>query len=90
MGSGDDMFRIWSGPGGSSHKEPLPGTRSHRAHGRIFMRNRMGYLRIAWTLGRPLRSRYVSGQLVAYDGGTTSFRRPSRLAPHAGGLCDQL
>lgn len=29
MGSGDDMFRIWSGPEGSSHKEPLPGTRSH-------------------------------------------------------------
>lgn len=33
MGSGDDMFRTWSGPEGSSHKEPLPGTRSHRAHG---------------------------------------------------------
>ena len=30
-GSGDDMFRIWSGPGGSSHKGPLPGTRILRA-----------------------------------------------------------
>lgn len=36
MGSGDDMFRTWSGPEGSSHKEPLPGTRSHRAHGAFF------------------------------------------------------
>lgn len=37
MGSGDDMFRIWSGPEGSSHKEPLPGTRSHRAHGALLL-----------------------------------------------------
>ena len=36
MGSGDDMFRTWSGPEGSSHKEPLTGTRSHRAHGGVF------------------------------------------------------
>ena len=36
MGSGDDMFRIWSGPGGSSHKEPLPGTRIHRGHAALF------------------------------------------------------
>lgn len=36
MGSGDDMFRTWSGPEGSSHKEPLTGTRSHRAHGAFF------------------------------------------------------
>ena len=36
MGSGDDMFRIWSGPEGSSHKEPLTGIRSHRAHGAFF------------------------------------------------------
>ena len=27
MGSDDDMFRIWSGPEGSSHKEPLSGIR---------------------------------------------------------------
>ncbi len=33
MGSDDDMFRIWSGPEGSSHKEPLSGIRIHRAHG---------------------------------------------------------
>ena len=32
MGSDDDMFRIWSGPEGSSHKEPLSGIRIHRAH----------------------------------------------------------
>lgn len=31
MGSDDDMFRIWSGPEGSSHKEPLSGIRIHRA-----------------------------------------------------------
>ena len=31
------MFRIWSGPEGSSHKEPLTGIRSLRAHGRFFM-----------------------------------------------------
>ena len=30
MGSDDDMFRIWSGPEGSSHKEPLSGIRIHR------------------------------------------------------------
>ena len=36
MGSGDDMFRTWSGPGGSSHKEPLPGTRIHRGHRAFF------------------------------------------------------
>lgn len=36
MGSDDDMFRIWSGPEGSSHKEPLSGIRIHRAHGRFF------------------------------------------------------
>ena len=36
MGWGDDMFRTWSGPEGSSHKEPLTGTRSHRAHGAFF------------------------------------------------------
>ena len=33
MGSDDDMFRIWSGPEGSSHKEPLSGIRIHRATG---------------------------------------------------------
>lgn len=37
MGSDDDMFRIWSGPEGSSHKEPLPGIRIHRVHGRFFI-----------------------------------------------------
>lgn len=31
MGSGDATPRTWSGPGGSSHKGPLAGTRSHRA-----------------------------------------------------------
>ena len=36
MGSDDDMFRIWSGPEGSSHKEPLSGIRIHRAHGLYF------------------------------------------------------
>ena len=36
MGSDDDMFRIWSGPEGSSHKEPLSGIRIHRAHGLSF------------------------------------------------------
>ena len=36
MGSDDDMFRIWSGPEGSSHKEPLSGIRIHRA--RFFAR----------------------------------------------------
>ena len=30
------MFRIWSGPEGSSHKEPLSGIRIHRAHGLSF------------------------------------------------------
>ena len=30
MGSDDDMFRIWSGLEGSSHKEPLSGIRIHR------------------------------------------------------------
>ena len=38
MGSDDDMFRIWSGPEGSSHKEPLSGIRIHRAHGHFFAR----------------------------------------------------
>ena len=38
MGSDDDMFRIWSGPEGSSHKEPLSGIRIHRAHGLYFAR----------------------------------------------------
>ena len=37
MGSDDDMFRIWSGPEGSSHKEPLSGIRIHRAHGRFLV-----------------------------------------------------
>ena len=32
MGSDDDMFRIWSGPEGSSHKEPLTGIRIHPTH----------------------------------------------------------
>ena len=32
MGSGDALFRTWSGPGGSSHKEPRAGARSHRMH----------------------------------------------------------
>ena len=36
MGSDDDMFRIWSGPEGSSHKEPLSGIRIHRVHGLSF------------------------------------------------------
>ena len=31
------MFRIWSGPEGSSHKEPLSGIRIHRAHGRFLV-----------------------------------------------------
>jgi hypothetical protein len=37
MGSDDDMFRIWSGPEGSSHKEPLSGIRIHRVHGRFLV-----------------------------------------------------
>ena len=37
MGSDDDMFRIWSGPEGSSHKEPLSGIRIHRAHVRFLV-----------------------------------------------------
>lgn len=37
MGSDDDMVRIWSGPEGSSHKEPLSGIRIHRAHGRFLV-----------------------------------------------------
>lgn len=37
MGSDDDMFRIWSGPEGSSHKEPLSGIRIHRTHGRFLV-----------------------------------------------------
>ena len=36
MGSDDDMFRIWSGPEGSSHKEPLSGIRIHRVRGLSF------------------------------------------------------
>ena len=37
MGSDDDMFRIWSGPEGSSHKEPLSGIRIHRVRGRFLV-----------------------------------------------------
>lgn len=43
MGSDDDMFRIWSGPEGSSHKEPLSGIRIHRVrrHSRVADQNRL-------------------------------------------------
>lgn len=37
MGSDDDMFRIWSGPEGSSHKEPLSGIRIHRVRRRFLV-----------------------------------------------------
>lgn len=52
MGSDDDMFRIWSGPEGSSHKEPLSGIRIHRAHGRYFgAATWPGRRRGVWCLG---------------------------------------
>ena len=32
MGMGGDMFRTWSGPGGSSHKGPLTGAHTYSGH----------------------------------------------------------
>ena len=61
MGSDDDMFRIWSGPEGSSHKEPLSGIRIHRAHGRFFWCRDMArpaarYLVSRWSSASPAGS----------------------------------
>ena len=68
MGSDDDMFRIWSGPEGSSHKEPLSGIRIHRAHGRFWCR---GYPRVP-------AGRLVSRWSSASPAGSLDYQAPCR------------
>ena len=68
MGSDDDMFRIWSGPEGSSHKEPLSGIRIHR------VRRRFLVPRLPASAGRALGVSLV----LASPAGSRDYQAPCR------------
>jgi len=45
MGMGGAMFRTWSGPGGSSHKEPLTSAHAYPGYFFVFSTERLAFHR---------------------------------------------